>query len=110
MHGTQSAWCKYEFDFEYMIRTSKIRTSFNIPNKMVIKYPATVTTCNTLFTKNDFLQKCTGNIPDSKILHLKFQKKIPEVITLGPFCGMATPSLTHPQAQPMPPIMPDAQT
>jgi len=28
---------KYEFEFEYMIRTSKIRTSFNIPNALYMK-------------------------------------------------------------------------
>jgi len=42
---------------------------------MVIKYPATVITCNPLFTEYDFLQKCVESIPESKILHLKFQKK-----------------------------------
>jgi len=33
-----------------------------------------ITTCSSLFTDDDFLQKSAGNTPGSKILHLKFQK------------------------------------
>ena len=37
---------------------------------------SSVTTCSSVFTKDDFLQKCAGYTPESKILHLKFQKLV----------------------------------
>jgi len=46
--------------------------------------------CNKLmnvFIKYDFQQKCAGNTPESNILHLKFQKKIPAVIPQASLAG-----------------------
>ena len=64
-----------------------------------------VITYSSLFPDDDFLQKCAGNTPESKILHLMF-KNLLEVISQIPLAGEATLSRTHTLS----PIMPIAET
>jgi len=69
-----------------------------------------VTTCSSLITNDDFLQKCAGNTPESKILHLKFQKKISEVKPRSLLWEGETPSRTSPRSRTVPPIVPNGET